>query len=248
MRYDLRYRSRSSFFYSSFPNGVKWLIVANVALYLLYFFTVDRAPGLFFPFQLIPYMVLHGAIWQPVTYLFLHDPHGLFHILFNMLALWMFGTPVEETWGTRRFLQFYFLCGVGAGVCVVLAGFCSAIPFSPPSERRGYLRAFARLRHVVSGTGDPVHVPLSDEGEVRGHHLWRHRVPRLVPGLAAPSVTGVYGAFDRDDLRLLLHQKPVQSPSCARRRKVPVPDSTIGRALEGEYKLKRARRRSSVST
>jgi membrane associated rhomboid family serine protease len=121
MRYDIRYRTRSSFFNSSFPSGVKWLIIVNVAIYLLYFFTVDRLPGLFFPFQLIPYMVIHGAVWQPLTYLFLHDPHGLFHILFNMLALWMFGTPVEETWGTRRFLQYYFLCGVGAGVCVVLA-------------------------------------------------------------------------------------------------------------------------------
>jgi membrane associated rhomboid family serine protease len=120
MRYDIRYRTRSSFFDRSFPNGVKWLLVSNIAIFLVYFFTADRLPGLFFPLQLIPYMVVHGAIWQPVTYLFLHDPHGLFHILFNMLALWMFGTPVEQTWGTRRFLQYYFLCGVGAGVCVVL--------------------------------------------------------------------------------------------------------------------------------
>ena len=61
---------------------------------------VDRLPppGLFFPLQLD---TAHGgavwAFWQPFTYLFLHDPHGLFHILFNMLALWMFGTPVEQT-------------------------------------------------------------------------------------------------------------------------------------------------------
>ena len=121
MRYDIRYRSRSSFFDSSFPNGVKWLLVSNVAVYLVYFFTVHFLNSdLFFPLQLIPHMVVRGAVWQLFTYLFLHDPHGLFHILFNMLALWMFGTPVEQTWGTRRFLHYYFLCGVGAGVCVVL--------------------------------------------------------------------------------------------------------------------------------
>jgi membrane associated rhomboid family serine protease len=120
MRYDTRYRSRNSFFNSSLPAGVKWLLISNVAVFLIYFFVADRLPGLFFPLQLIPHMVVSGAIWQLVTYLFLHDPHGLFHILFNMLALWMFGTPVEQTWGTRRFLQYYFLCGIGAGVCVVL--------------------------------------------------------------------------------------------------------------------------------
>jgi membrane associated rhomboid family serine protease len=65
-------------------------------------------------------MTIRGAFWQPVTYLFLHDPQSIMHILLNMLVLWMFGTPVEETWGTRRFLQYYFLCGVGAGICVVL--------------------------------------------------------------------------------------------------------------------------------
>ena len=39
-----------------------------------------------------------------------------------MLALWMFGAPIEDTWGTKRFLQYYFLCGIGAGICVVVAG------------------------------------------------------------------------------------------------------------------------------
>jgi membrane associated rhomboid family serine protease len=118
MRYDTSYRSRSSFFNSSLPNGVKWLLASNIAVYLLYFLTVDRLPWLFL--ELIPHMVVTGYVWQLFTYLFLHDPHGVFHILFNMLALWMFGTPVEQTWGTRRFLQYYFLCGIGAGICVVV--------------------------------------------------------------------------------------------------------------------------------
>jgi membrane associated rhomboid family serine protease len=131
MRYDTRYRTRSSFFDSSFPNGVKWLLISNIAVYLVYFFAVDRLPGLFFPLQLIPYFVEHGAVWQLVTYLFLHDPHGVLHILFNMLALWMFGTPVEQTWGTRRFLQYYFLCGVGAGMCVVLVNILFGNPLEP---------------------------------------------------------------------------------------------------------------------
>lgn len=131
MRYDTRYRTSSGFFNSSLPDGVKWLLVSNVAVFLVYFFTVDRFPDLFFPLQLIPRMVVRGALWQPLTYLFLHDPRGLFHILFNMLALWMFGTPVEQTWGTRRFLQYYFLCGIGAGFCVVFVNLLTGNSYQP---------------------------------------------------------------------------------------------------------------------
>ena len=47
--------------------------------------------------------------------MFLHGGFG--HLLFNMLTLWMFGLPLEQTWGTRRFLKYYFLCGIGAGIC-----------------------------------------------------------------------------------------------------------------------------------
>ena len=51
-------------------------------------------------------------VWQLVTYMFLHG--GVFHILFNMLALWMFGAELERIWGTRYFLKFYFVTGIGA--------------------------------------------------------------------------------------------------------------------------------------
>jgi membrane associated rhomboid family serine protease len=53
--------------------------------------------------------------------MFLHG--GIGHLLFNMLALWMFGLPLEQTWGTRGFLKYYFFCGIGAGICDVLVNF-----------------------------------------------------------------------------------------------------------------------------
>jgi len=62
--------------------------------------------------------------WQVGTYMFLHG--GIFHIVFNMLALWMFGTELERTWGTRYFLKFYLVTGVGAGALTVLF---SLLPF-----------------------------------------------------------------------------------------------------------------------
>lgn len=54
--------------------------------------------------------------WQFITYMFLHDPGSIFHILFNMFALWMFGSTLENLWGSKRFLIFYLICGVGAAL------------------------------------------------------------------------------------------------------------------------------------
>ena len=64
------------------------------------------------------------TLWQPATYMFLHA--GLFHILFNMLALWMFGTELERFWGTRAFVKYYAITGLGAAATVVLL---SLLPF-----------------------------------------------------------------------------------------------------------------------
>jgi len=102
--------------------GVKWLLIVNTALFILYFLTAGTSFGqIFLPLGLVPKSVLGSfAIWQLFTYLFLHNPFGFGHILINMLTLWMFGTALESVWGTRRFLQYYFFCGVGAGICVVL--------------------------------------------------------------------------------------------------------------------------------
>src|SRR6185503_15006634 len=80
-------------------------------------------------FALVPAdVVTRFFLWQPVTYLFLHE--GFFHILMNMLGLWFFGKDLEDIWGTRRFLQFYFFCGIGAGVVVVLANYLFGNPES----------------------------------------------------------------------------------------------------------------------
>jgi membrane associated rhomboid family serine protease len=56
----------------------------------------------------------HFALWQLVTYMFMHG--GIGHIFFNMFALVSFGVLLEQQWGTRKFLVFYFLCGIGAGL------------------------------------------------------------------------------------------------------------------------------------
>jgi membrane associated rhomboid family serine protease len=59
--------------------------------------------------------------WQFLTYMFMHDPDGPWHILFNMLALWMFGSTLENLWGPKRFVLFYLTCGLFAGFVQIAA-------------------------------------------------------------------------------------------------------------------------------
>jgi membrane associated rhomboid family serine protease len=118
MRYTKYTYSRSSF-YGYFPTGVKWLLISNTAMFLLVYLGGARFGADFLLLALAPRAVVyHFAFWQLFTYLFLHG--GISHLLFNMLSLWMFGSMLEQDWGTRRFLKYYFLCGVGAGLCDVV--------------------------------------------------------------------------------------------------------------------------------
>jgi len=103
------------------PYGIKMLLIANVAIFLLQFFGADAFLTTYFGLRPASIFSSMFAVWQLATYMFLHG--GIGHVLFNMLALWMFGKELEETWGTDRFLRFYFFCGIGAGLCVVLLNY-----------------------------------------------------------------------------------------------------------------------------
>jgi membrane associated rhomboid family serine protease len=89
-----------------------WLIGINVLIFVaMYFLGFNR---LIYYLSMIPGLVLQGWIWTFITYLFVHG--GFSHILFNMLALLIFGIPVERQMGSKEFLLFYFVTGVLAGV------------------------------------------------------------------------------------------------------------------------------------
>jgi len=120
-RYPSPYASSFSFGPGPLSTTLKALIGANIVMFVAQFFfpIVTDVLGLH------PGLVLRRLlVWQPATYMFLHG--GIFHILFNMLALWMFGTELERTWGARYFLKFYFVTGIGAGLLTALF---SLLPF-----------------------------------------------------------------------------------------------------------------------
>src|SRR5262245_24160880 len=95
--------------------AVKYLIIANSVCFLLKFVLESLGMDSVFLrlFGLVPSLV-YGSLylWQLVTYLFIHGDVG--HVLVNMLMLWMFGAEMERIWGSRRFLKYYFLTGIGA--------------------------------------------------------------------------------------------------------------------------------------
>lgn len=120
------YTPSSSF--SAFPPATKALLLANAFVLLLTLVEPTRQTlfhhfALWSPLTPAGVETLDGLSntfrpWQLITYGFLHG--GIGHFLFNMLALWMFGATLEQTWGTKRFALFYGLCLIGAGAAQVL--------------------------------------------------------------------------------------------------------------------------------
>ena len=102
--------------------AVQIIVIANIVMFVG---TMAAGPLLVHWFGLSPQDVLtKGRVWQLATYLFLHA--DVFHILFNMLSVWMFGVDLERRWGTRAFVRYYAVTGVGAGICTLLV---SLVPF-----------------------------------------------------------------------------------------------------------------------
>ena len=128
--YSSSYTPPSSFRF--FPKGMKFLLIFTTAVFLFQLFLqlgfrVGTFISTIFSFDsLHSFRSDRAFYWQAVTYLFLHG--GFWHIFMNLFVLWMFGVELENVWGTRRFLTYYFLCGVGAAVSTLLVTPLFTIP------------------------------------------------------------------------------------------------------------------------
>src|SRR5258708_29848570 len=135
------YRGRTmSLSFPPFTRWVKRLIIICAAIYFLQVVLGAIAPQVARYLEvylgLVPFFVVHyGFIWQLVTYSFLHA--GLSHLLLNMLTLWMFGSQEEQDWGSRKFLEFYFFCVIGAALVTVGVSYTGLPGLSPLSRTIG---------------------------------------------------------------------------------------------------------------
>ncbi len=96
------------------PNVIKYLLIANIVVWILTEMLQMRGVNLN---QTLALFYVGHPFFQPfqiVTYMFMHA--NFMHIFFNMFALWMFGNIMAKTWGEKKFLIFYFICGIGAGI------------------------------------------------------------------------------------------------------------------------------------
>ena len=99
-------------------DGIKHLIIINVILFVapqLLQLDFTNMLALHFPEN------EHFGFWQYITHMFMHASFS--HILFNMYGLWAFGTPLEQMWGRKKFLFFYFSAGLGAGIIYTLVNY-----------------------------------------------------------------------------------------------------------------------------
>ncbi len=109
-----------------FPPAISQLLLINIIVFLLQQLT----PLIQQWFALVPReVVTRGMVWQLVSYMFLHG--GFTHILFNMFGLLIFGSDLERWWGSREFLKYYFITGIGAGIIHILAAYAFPGSFPP---------------------------------------------------------------------------------------------------------------------
>jgi membrane associated rhomboid family serine protease len=115
-------------FLNSMPPVIRYVLLINVAVFILQYFVLELIFVGGYPLSayFMKYFALHPSNysfsfieysfwpWQLLTFQFMHG--GLWHLFFNMFAIWMFGMELENTWGSRRFLFYYLLTGIGAGL------------------------------------------------------------------------------------------------------------------------------------
>lgn len=108
--------------FNLFPPVIKNLLIINIAIFLITELvlrnSIEAQNIIYYYFALLPFGYGFN-IWQLVTYQFLHG--GFAHLFFNMFSLWMFGIEIENIWGSKKFLIYYLLCGIGGGLLQVLS-------------------------------------------------------------------------------------------------------------------------------
>lgn len=120
------------------------LIIINALVYVAQMI-MDKTIGLTNYLALYSYQSEFFKPYQLVTHMFTHDPSSIFHILFNMYALWMFGVVLERVWGPKKFLIFYLVCGLAAGVAQMFTMGINGSAVGASGAIMGLLAAFAYL-------------------------------------------------------------------------------------------------------
>ncbi len=168
------------------PPATRNLLIINCIVYFAVMLTAGREQGPFDIFMLYYPTSEYFHWWQYVTYMFMHG--GFAHLFFNMYALWLFGSMVEQTLGTKRFLILYFVTGIGAALLHTGVEY-----FTYAREFNIYVEKLAANKEVLA-----LHLPDFDPGDVqayaKAHFVSDYLRPWGVEGIIPPTV-GASGAI-----------------------------------------------------
>ncbi|MEP7277074.1 MAG: rhomboid family intramembrane serine protease [Bacteroidota bacterium] len=128
--------------FGSVPPVVKNLLILNGLVFLAQYVFKQQGIQLENWGALWPIGTPYFKVWQLITYQFMHG--GVTHILFNMFTLWMFGSILENFWGNKRFLTFYLLCGIFAGIAQLIMQ-PNGVALGASGAIMGLMAAFAYL-------------------------------------------------------------------------------------------------------
>ena len=146
-----------------FTRAVTWLLAINTAVFLLLelfgMTLIDVARWVRDNLALEPQAVVHGALWQLVTYSFLH--FEFWHWFGNMLGIWMFGSAFEGAWGTRRFLELYSFGVIGAALTTTVLSYSHVLgnPTIPTVGASGGVFAILIAFGIVFGENEILMIP-----------------------------------------------------------------------------------------
>ncbi len=195
----------------NFPPVVKNLIIINVLAWVASI-TLHR-----FNIDLVDWCGLHYwesekfNVAQLFTYMFLHDTSTIYHLLFNMFGIWMFGKNIEMLWGPKKFLIFYFVSGIGAGIIQQLAWMYSLSPAIEAFNQYANTKDIQLLMPYLNNLTEHTYIPLSQ--------LWALKEQLL----NAPVTVGASGAlfgillgfavlFPQARMVLLFFPVPIRAP------------------------------------
>ncbi len=159
------------------PPATKALLIITVATFGLqllfksgmYVFELWPLQGRFYDYSFRP--------WQLLTYGFLHG--GFFHLFFNMLVLFMFGAPLEQVWGSKRFTWYYLLCIIGAGLCHLAVDYWLA---------KGATRA-------IGASGGVLGLVLGYAMIFPRQKVMVFPIPAMIPARVAAALFGIFALF-----------------------------------------------------
>ncbi|KGL63704.1 rhomboid family intramembrane serine protease [Polaribacter sp. Hel1_85] len=183
-------------------DAIKHLIIINVILFVapqLLKLDFTNILALHYPKN------EHFGIWQYVTHMFMHGSFG--HILFNMYGLWAFGTPLEQMWGKKRFIFFYFSAGIGAGLIYTLANYYQ---FNGIYEQLINFGLSANdIQNILdAGSYNDARIALSNEKMIEFYNLYH--TPAVGASGAVYGVLVAFGMYFKDaKLALIFFPVPI---------------------------------------